>query len=276
MSFVKLDCGMLDSTTWFDKDARDIFITALLMAVPREISDAPPQLEIRSLDPTGWIIPPDWYGFVDAASTGIINRCCIPTDKGMDALERLGAPESQSRSQKHDGRRMVRVDGGFIILNYDEYRAKDHTAAERQRRYRARQKEKRNAVTSRYDTSQPRNVTQAEAEAEEEAERSNNDCTKAPLIVGPAGKDKRAYKRVPKTWEITDNGREHAKKSGMGSADLVLELERFRDYEWKHAKVDFNACWRTWCKNWMEYHKNKGSTPLSKKDLSYITPAKKN
>ena len=165
MAYVKLDCGILDSTTWFDKDCRDLFITALLMAIPKEFDEEQPQIEVNSLDPTGWMVPPGWYGFVDAASLGIIHRCGIPNDRGLEALVRLGAPELESRSQAFEGRRLVRVDGGFLILNYINYREKDHTAAERQRRYRERQKAKaakRNGVTSR-------NITQAEAKAEAEA-----------------------------------------------------------------------------------------------------------
>ena len=44
---------------------------------------------------------------------------------------------------------MIRVNGGFLILNYMKYRDKDHTAAERQRRLRARKKalEDANGVT---------------------------------------------------------------------------------------------------------------------------------
>ena len=153
---------MLDSTTWFDKDGRDIFITALLMAIPKQFDEPQEQLEVNSLEPTGWMVPPGWYGFVDAASLGIISRCGIDQKDGLQALERLGSPEFESRSQDFDGRRLVRVNGGFLVLNYIRYREKDHTAAERQRRYRERQKSNSNAVTSR-------NITQAEAEAEAKA-----------------------------------------------------------------------------------------------------------
>lgn len=37
---------------------------------------------------------------------------------------------------------MVRVDGGYIILNYDKYRQRDYTAKERMRRYRENKKAK--------------------------------------------------------------------------------------------------------------------------------------
>ncbi len=99
------------------------------------------QMEIRSLNKTGFVVPPGWYGFVPAASVGIIRQAGIDPEIGLSALERLGAPELESRTPDFDGRRLVRVDGGFIALNFARYRDKDHTAAERSRRYRAKKLE---------------------------------------------------------------------------------------------------------------------------------------
>jgi hypothetical protein len=42
----------------------------------------------------------------------------------------------ESRTPDFDGRRLVRVDGGYVALNFAKYREKDHTAAERSKRYR--------------------------------------------------------------------------------------------------------------------------------------------
>lgn len=142
MPFVKLDTGILNSTIWTDRDAREIFITALLMAEPRELPDTP-QIAVRTLEPTGWTVPAGWYGFVPAAGPGIVRRAGVDLVNGMAALERLGGPEPESRSQAFGGRRLVRVDGGYVLLNYMAYRERDYTAAERQRRLR----ERRRAVT---------------------------------------------------------------------------------------------------------------------------------
>jgi len=145
MPFVKLDCGILNSTLWIDRLARELFITSLLMAAPYETLEPFEQIEIRSLDKTGWLVPPGWYGFVEAASPGILHRAGINRgdelyEPGLEALIRLGQPDPASRSHDFDGRRMVRVDGGFIILNYIAYREKDITAAVRSKRWRERRK----------------------------------------------------------------------------------------------------------------------------------------
>ena len=173
MSFVKLDVGILDSTLWVDKDSRDVFITALLMATPKEIEQPLEQIKVSAIEYTGFIVPPGWYGFVPAAGPGIIRRCGIDEEAGMQALERLGSPDQSSRSQAFDGRRLVRVNGGYLILNYMAYREKDHTAAERMRRFR----ERKRSVTASNAQSVTRNVnndtrndTQADAEADTEAD----------------------------------------------------------------------------------------------------------
>lgn len=133
---------MLDSSIWWERSQRNVFITALLMAAPFEVREPAPQIEINSLRQTGWSVPVGWYGFVKAASSGIVRRSMEPTEEGMKAMVALGDPDPESQSQEYEGRRMVRVNGGFIILNFMEYRDKDHTAAERQKRFRERQKKK--------------------------------------------------------------------------------------------------------------------------------------
>ena len=143
MAFVKLDCGMLDSSIWVDREARELFITALLMAVPYEVKEGLRAYEVKDLVPTGFVVPPGWYGMVRAAGIGIVRRALIEDEAGLAALERLGMPEPQSRSADFEGRRMVRVDGGYIVLNYWIYRSKDHTSAERSKRYREKRAKKR-------------------------------------------------------------------------------------------------------------------------------------
>ena len=185
MAFVKLDCGMLDSTIWIDRDAREVFVTALLMASPVEITEPAAQISVESLEPTGWCVPPGWYGFVAAAGPGIIRRAGVDPVAGLEALKRLGNPEAESRTPDHEGRRMVRVSGGYIILNFIKYREKDATTADRSRRWRERQKMKSlQGANSDVSTVATRVIRhQAEAEAEAEADRS----TETPLSGKPDG-----------------------------------------------------------------------------------------
>lgn len=159
MPYLKLDTGILDSTLWLDRSAREVFITSLLMARPHELAEPTPQLEVRSLAETGFVVPPGEYGFVRAAGVGIIRRAGLDdTEAGLAALERLGAPEADSRSSEFEGRRLVRVDGGYVVLNFMRYRERDYTAAARAKRYREKQ---RHGGTSRRHGVTHRDVTEA-------------------------------------------------------------------------------------------------------------------
>lgn len=171
MPFVKLDCGILNSSLWIDKPARDIFVTALLLAEPEVYDNPIQQLSISDLKHTGWSAPPGWYGFVAAASTGLIARSGVSQEEGHKALERLGEADLSSRSNDYEGRRMIRIDGGFIILNYNKYRERDYTGAERQRRWRER---RRNALRNVTVTLPRRYITQAEAEVHSSSESEGN------------------------------------------------------------------------------------------------------
>lgn len=140
MAFVKLDCGILHSTLWMDRASREVFITALLLAEPKQVEAPTPALALDRNEESGFTVPAGWYGFVRAAAPGILAAARVEEGEGAAALERLAAPDHQSRTPDYDGRRLVRVSGGFIVLNFFKYRDRDHTAAERQRRLRARKK----------------------------------------------------------------------------------------------------------------------------------------
>lgn len=167
--FVKIDCGITDSSLWPQKDCRDIFLTALFMAKPFDIIKQTSAIEISGTGQTGFIIPAGWYGIVRASSIGICNRCMIDFDRGLKALQTLSEPDPYSRSVKWEGRRMVRICGGFIILNYDDYRKRDVDAAARVRRWRARQRSE-HSVT-RNGNAETYSVTQGEGEEEGEVLR---------------------------------------------------------------------------------------------------------
>lgn len=173
MSFVKLDCGILDSTLWVDREAREIFITALLMAKPFECVSPLPQIEVRGLSQTGFVVTPGLYGFVAAAGQGIVRRAGIDDlEIGMAALERLGNPEVDSRTPDFEGRRLVRVDGGYVVLNFRKYRDKDHTAAQRMRKYRAKKSGKsRKKVAEDYEARERRFIRAVDRGDEQQADQ---------------------------------------------------------------------------------------------------------
>lgn len=145
MPYVKLDTGILDSTIWMDPDACKLFITALCLARLHELREPTPTYETFTNDLAAFVIPPGWYGFVGAAGPGLVRRSMLEPEAGMQALNRLSLPDHGSRSPGYDGRRLLRIERGFIVLNYVSYRDIDYSAAERQARFREREKERRTA-----------------------------------------------------------------------------------------------------------------------------------
>jgi hypothetical protein len=59
MPFVKLDCGILDSSLWPDLYQREVFITALLMAHPIELRERRQQTARRDSE-AHWVLGAAW------------------------------------------------------------------------------------------------------------------------------------------------------------------------------------------------------------------------
>lgn len=156
MAFIKLDTGILNSSVWVDLEERNVFLTALLLSVPYEVREPEEQLSVTTMKPTGWFVPPGWYGKAEAAGVGIVRLAGVDRERGLAALAKMGEPEEESRSREYEGRRVVRVNGGFIVLNFMAYREKDHGSAERQRRYRLRKAQKEAAAIVGPDIPKPK------------------------------------------------------------------------------------------------------------------------
>jgi len=204
MPFVKLDCGMINSTIWVDREAREVFITALLMAEPFGTTEPLEQLEVRTSRATGWVVPPGAYGFVPAAGVGIVRAAGVELEKGLQALERLGSPEGDSRNPAWEGRRLVRVDHGYIILNYAAYRERDYTAAERQRRYRENAK-RTPTVTAplRENVTVTRNITHAESRSREQSAEEELRTGISVPSAPHSGQPERAKRKTKATPKIS-------------------------------------------------------------------------
>ena len=195
MSFLKLDCGILRSSLWVDRDLRDVFLTALLTALPYPADEPMPQLKIDSLEETGFVAPPGWYGFAAAAGIGLIHQAGVEREAGMCALRKLGEPDPDSRSTEYEGRRMIRVDGGFLVLNFMTYHDMDYTGAERQQRYRDRQKVNRNALRNGSNgdvTSRSNAVRRQKTDTEERGTTSATADKDGVMAVAPAEQGKTA------------------------------------------------------------------------------------
>jgi len=65
----------------------------------------------------------DEDGFVNLAGVkNVAHRAIMPVDVTKDALEVLESPDADSSNPANEGRRIERVEGGWMVLNSSEYR----------------------------------------------------------------------------------------------------------------------------------------------------------
>lgn len=99
--FTKLFSDILESTVWdLDAETRIVWVTMLAMA--------------------------DAQGRVLAAVPGLAHRARVPREAVERALESFLGPDPDSRTPDMEGRRIVKIDGGWALVNYQKYREKRH------------------------------------------------------------------------------------------------------------------------------------------------------
>lgn len=160
MTFVKIYGTILDSSIWSEDPAtRIVWITLLAMA--------------------------DEVGVVHASDDGIARRANVPDELCARALETLQAPDPKSKSKAHRGRRIKRIDGGWLILNYKVYRESRTPTqvkeADRKREWRKGKKDNANATGRVPSVPGTDGVSGQEEEVEVEAEKEKRE---APPPVG--------------------------------------------------------------------------------------------
>lgn len=85
----------------------------------------------------------DKHGFVEGSKYAIGHQANLTRDETDDAFARLEAPDPDSKTKEMEGRRIVEVDRGWIVVNKSQYRElrtpEQVATAERVRRFRERQ-----------------------------------------------------------------------------------------------------------------------------------------
>lgn len=150
----KLFAKILDSSVWLEPTPTRIVWITMLAAM-------------------------DESGFCSFAAAGnLAGRARVTVKEAKDAIQILESPDENSADPDNDGRRIERVQGGWIVLNAEKYRqivtrevAREQTR-ERVRRFREK---KRSGVTGNGDVTVANgSVTPSEAYTETEADKSNN------------------------------------------------------------------------------------------------------
>ena len=151
--FTKLHSTIINSSVWDESDSvRIVWITLLAMA--------------------------DASGFVESSLGGLAHQARKPKEETTHALAVLESPDADSKNPDHEGRRIKKVEGGWLLLNYAIYRDKQElsddpesvASRERVRRHRERKAQERaalHAVTEPLQT--VTTITSASASASESA-----------------------------------------------------------------------------------------------------------
>lgn len=106
--FTKLFSSILTSSIWSeDNNTRILWITMLACT--------------------------DKDGFCQAAVPGLAAIARLTVADTVAALAKLEGPDPFSRTQDHEGRRIEKIDGGWMVLNHAKYRDRDR--AEKRREY---------------------------------------------------------------------------------------------------------------------------------------------
>jgi hypothetical protein len=150
VTFTKLFSSITASTVWCEPDQTRIAWIAMLAMADRK-------------------------GRVWGSIPGFASIARIPVDAARLAIATFLAPDKDSRTKEHEGRRIEEIDGGWVLLNYEKHRSvvDEESVRETKRKYiNARRAKERdtNLTVDKNVYSRHRSI-QAEEEAEEEEEQ---------------------------------------------------------------------------------------------------------
>ena len=214
-----------------------------------------------------FIVLADSEGIVDLTPLALSRRTGIPLKILEYGIARLQEPDPHSRSTEFCGQRIALLDGhrqwGWSIINYTYYRdlANMEDRREKDRERKRVERRKQSQATDADDRSNSiQGCPQASASVrnvrhEDEDEDANKDRDEY--------KTYEAAKRVPMDFSLTPDLVAFAEKAGMDVSQIEEEFAGFKDHEYKDAKKDWPAAWRTWCRNWKKWRGDEANSARS-------------
>ena len=95
--YTKLFSSIVTSTVWREgKETKIMWVTMLALA--------------------------DKDGVVEGSIPGLADMARLTVDEARAAIEILSAPDPDSRSKEAEGKRLVPIDGGWLLVNHAKYR----------------------------------------------------------------------------------------------------------------------------------------------------------
>ena len=219
-AFTKLFRRILDSSVWFEDDKTvRVFIT--LLALAGEDGIAP------------LLLP------------ALAKRANVTNEECERALDKFQAPDLHSRNQEHEGRRVARVPGGWLLLNHRSFREaraaelrkeQNREASRKYRENKSPSAQNADAVLTGADVS-AKSAQEEEEEEEEEEEREGDGrrpSASAPAPVGqtfgPPAQAALALDEPPKLTERPkpQKPKPASKQSALDALRVALSAEMAR------------------------------------------------
>ena len=178
----------------------------------------------------------------------------------MDAIEFLEREDAFSNLPAEQGKRIIpaadvdEINGnrGWFLVNYIHYRDKGGSIEQRREQDAERKRQQRERENNNLEDNTPEShVTVTAGHGESAHIDIDTDIDK-----------KRGRKRAPKDFKLTEKLVVYAKDKGMDDTTIADQFEGFMDWEFKSARKDWPACWRTWCRRWKEQNPGKVTTPF--------------
>ena len=127
--YAKLFTSITESSLWSEpKEVRLLFVTMLAKA--------------------------DQDGFVEASIPGLARVANLTIGETEASLKVLMSPDPYSKNPANEGRRIAEIPGGFLLLNYEDYRARRSTEERREymrqymQEYRTKKPSRKQSVNS--------------------------------------------------------------------------------------------------------------------------------
>jgi hypothetical protein len=237
--YVKLDKSITDSSLWQESnETKLLWITLLTMT--------------------------DANGEVRTSLPGLARRAGVTVEQAKEALRVLASPDPNDRSGVAEGRRIVEIDHGWEVINYNSYTqlANSETVkAQTRERVRRHRERKKGVTVKRYTplqsvtgvTSNGSNGTETETETETDEQGTpplsspvGEEHGKKKSAKAKAPKEKHQRHVIPPVYEVV---REYGRQRGMADPDINVFFDYWESVGWKRGSrliKDWEATLRVW------------------------------
>ena len=149
----------------------------------------------------------DAGGYARVAAPAMAHICMMKLDEFETIMDDLCAPDKYSRCSDNEGRRVQRVEGGYVVLSYERYRQmKTRALTPAERKQRQREREAAGALVSGSHASHESHYVTPEEKQKQRRSRSRGEAdTTKDSCSEPSSKPVLVFETVGKvkSWELT-------------------------------------------------------------------------